>query len=139
LQFATTSPETFKPDASPEEREKTNERLEKDGAGWAKMFERPNDDFQIGVDEALLLSNSEKVHKELFGEGKGRVIKSILTLATGEERVQAATWQTLSRPPESSEVALLTKYLEARADRPDDAVQGMVWALITSAEFRFNH
>jgi len=139
LQFATISPETFKPEAAPEEREKAFERLEKEGAGWTKMFERPNEDFQVGVDEALLLSNSEKVQKELFGDGKGRVIKHVLTLPDGRERITAATWQALSRAPEPHEIELLTRYLDARADRPAEAVQGLVWALITSAEFRFNH
>ena len=30
-------------------------------------------------------------------------------------------------------------YLGARGDRRDQAIQQWVWALLTSAEFRFNH
>jgi hypothetical protein len=139
LQFATTGSETFKPEAPTEEREKLTERLEKEGSSWTKLFERPGDDFQVGVDEALLFSNGEKVYKELFGEGKNRVIKSLLALSDSEQRVQAATWQALSRAPETAETDLLKRFLEERADRPTDAVQHLVWALISSAEFRFNH
>src|SRR5262245_20442166 len=43
------------------------------------------------------------------------------------------------RPARAEEVKLLVSYLEARTDRPEAACQQVVWALLTSAEFRFNH
>ena len=45
----------------------------------------------------------------------------------------------LCRPPHDEERKLLGDYLEQRADRPAEARRQMVWALLTSAEFRFNY
>jgi hypothetical protein len=45
----------------------------------------------------------------------------------------------LGRDPESSEGESCERYIVARSDRLDDAIEGVAWALATSAEFRFNH
>jgi hypothetical protein len=45
----------------------------------------------------------------------------------------------LSRPAEAEEVTLLADYLAHHADKPSEGCRGLVWALVTSAEFRFNH
>ena len=37
------------------------------------------------------------------------------------------------------ETKALTAYLAARADRPAEAYRQLLWALIASPEFRFNH
>lgn len=44
----------------------------------------------------------------------------------------------LTRPPSDSEAAEVADYLEDVGTR-DSAVQELVWALLSSAEFRFNH
>ena len=44
----------------------------------------------------------------------------------------------LNRIPTGEETAEVTAYLEAVSER-DPAVQEIVWALLASAEFRFNH
>lgn len=139
LQFAVTSPDAFKGDAKPEEREKFTEQVERAGQGWASSLERPGDDFQVGVDEALLFSNSDRVQRELLALSNDRLLKVLLDLKDNRELATAAVWNVLSRPPEARELQVLADYLDKRSDRPTEAVRQVVWSLLTSTEFRFNH
>ena len=139
LQFAATEPDTFKPGLTPEEKQKAIERLEKTGQGMASLFERPADDFQVGVDEALLFSNSDRIQRELLADGGGRLVKHMVTLKDRHAQVEAVVWNVLSRPAELAEIKLLSDYLEKRQERPIAALQQVVWSLMTSTEFRFNH
>ena len=45
----------------------------------------------------------------------------------------------LSRRPVEAEVASVGQYLAGRASDKPVALQELVWALVASAEFRFNH
>jgi hypothetical protein len=45
----------------------------------------------------------------------------------------------LCRPATDEEIQLLAGYIEKRGDRQLEACRQVVWALITGAEFRFNH
>ncbi|MCA1685094.1 MAG: DUF1549 and DUF1553 domain-containing protein [Planctomycetia bacterium] len=62
-----------------------------------------------------------------------------------EKRVEAlenngrAVRNVLSRPPDEDDLRVLGAYLEQRPDRPEEACRQVVWALLTCAEFRFNH
>ena len=139
LQFAVTSPDAFKRDAKPEEGEKFIEQVERTGQGWASSLERPGDDFQVGVDEALLFSNNDKVQRELLALSNDRLLKGLLDLKDNRELATAAVWNVLSRAPEPRELQVLADYLDKRSDRPTEAVRQVVWSLLTSTEFRFNH
>jgi hypothetical protein len=44
----------------------------------------------------------------------------------------------LSRPPTDDETTNVENYLQSISDRPT-AIREMTWALLSSAEFRFNH
>ena len=55
------------------------------------------------------------------------------------KRADLAVRAVLSRPARTEEVQALVGYMQRRLDRPDAACQQIVWALMTSAEFRFNH
>jgi hypothetical protein len=56
-----------------------------------------------------------------------------------EKRAELAVRTVLSRPAQAEEIRTLAEYLRRRDDRPVEACQQVVWALLTSAEFRFNH
>ena len=45
----------------------------------------------------------------------------------------------LNRFPDEAEVADVTQYLTAHPEQKAATVQELVWSLLTSAEFRFNH
>ncbi len=139
LQFAAAEPDVFKPGLTAEEKQKVIERLEKTGQGMANLFERPADDFQVGVDEALLFSNGDRIQRELLADGGGRLVKHMASLKDPHAQVEAVIWNVLSRPAELAEIKLLSGYLEKRQDRPVEALQQVIWSLMTSTEFRFNH
>jgi hypothetical protein len=132
--MATARPAAF---TNRSELEATVERSEKDGSSWASSFERPGFDFQVGVEEALMFSNSEKIDKELLGED--RLLRDLLNLNDSEKMIRAAYRQVLFRAPRPDEVKALRKYVEQRSDRPTDAIRQIVWAMMTSTEFRFNY
>ena len=47
----------------PDEFEKRIEQMESSARGFASLIAQPTDDFQIGVGEALLFSNGDRVHE----------------------------------------------------------------------------
>ena len=59
---------------------------------------------------------------------------------TPTERIDLAVRNVLSRPPTRTKIASSWPSTSASAqDRPVEACRQLVWALLTSSEFRFNH
>ncbi len=124
--------------SEPEALAKRLTALEKSAEGWAAYFPQPSDNFQVSVGEALFFANNEKLQKELF-----EASDSLASKLAGEpdlvKRADLAVRTVLSRPARADEVQALTSYMQLRMDRERAACQQIVWALLTSAEFRFNH
>jgi hypothetical protein len=139
LRLATTDPLSLPADGKPEEFEKRLESLEASARGIADLFEQPREDFQIGVGEALLFSNGDRLEKELLADGGDRLVGRLKQLNDPQERIDLAVRAVLSRPPTAEEAKLLGDYLQKRGDRPAEACRQLVWALLASAEFRFNY
>lgn len=139
LRLAVTDPRQFSATLKPEEFDKRLQGLESSAGGLARLFDQPGDDFQVGVSEALLFSNGTAIQKELLADGGDRLLNRIKPLKNGDEAIDLAVRTILSRPPREEERKLLAGYLKQRADRPAEAQRQMVWALLTSAEFRFNY
>lgn len=138
LRLATTDPKTFD-GIKPDEAEKRLDGLESAGRGLAGNFQQPTDDLQIGVNEALLFSNSDKLTRELFADGNDR----LFTRVKGEKDVAKAidliVRSCLCRPPTADEQKALAEYISRRTDRLAEAYQQVIWALVSGAEFRFNY
>ena len=129
------------PLALPAERvelEKRLETLERSASGLANLFQQPGDNFQVGVAEAMLFANNEGLQKSLL-EGGGALVERLKQEPDLLKRADLAIRTVLSRPARQDELQTLVGYLQRRQDRPDAASQQIVWALLTSAEFRFNH
>ena len=137
LIFASIDPENFKPDTKPEDLRKRIEQYEKTGEGWGRNFQRPEDYFQVSVDEALYFSNNDRVQRDLLGKG-GKLVGHLLKLEDRAARLETAYLNTLSRKPTADEVKFLDDYLDARKDNEEGAWQQVVWSLMTCAEMRFN-
>jgi hypothetical protein len=120
------------------ELEKRLEALEKNAENMASLFPRPADNFQVGVGEAMLFANNQALQKDLL-EGSGTLVTRMLQVQDLEKRAELAVRAVLSRQPEGNELKALTDYLRRREDRPQSGCQQVVWALLTSAEFRFTH
>lgn len=124
--------------SDPAETEKRLEALEKNAEGLAKHFPQPGDNFQVSVSEAMLFANNEPLQKDLL-DGNDRLVKRLLHEAEPTKRADLAIRSVLCRPPRGEEAQVIAAYLLQRQDRAEAACQQVVWALLTSAEFRFNH
>lgn len=135
LRLATTDPTSLPRDrAALEQRLQT---LEKNGEKFAVHFPQPGDHFQVGVAEAMLFANNESLMRELL-DGPGTLVAHMKELATLKQRAEVAVRAVLSRRPRPDEMQTLVDYMSRRPDG-DAACRQVVWALLTSAEFRFNH
>jgi len=132
-QFAN-QPDVFKPDDPIEVRQKKLADVEK-GGGTFPFIEQPFDDFQVAIDEPLKLNNDEAILKAMGG----KLIPVLRKLPDTRQQIDEATWAVLSRPATPEDQKLLGEYLEQRKDRPDEGLRQVIWALVNSPEFRFNH
>ena len=71
--------------------------------------------------------------------GPGSLAVVLMKEADLTKRVEQAVRVVLNRPARPEETQLLVGYLQRRSDRADAACQQVIWALLTSAEMRFNH
>jgi hypothetical protein len=83
----------------------------------------------------MRLSNDPGLNKTIGAQ----LLPMLKKAGDPKAQITEAAWAVLSRPPTATECELFERYLEARKDRPDVGLQQMVWALINSPEFRFNH
>jgi hypothetical protein len=139
LRLAVTDPHSLPATMKPDEFDKRLQGLEGSAGGIARLFEQPGDDFQVGVGEALLFSNNDRLAKELLADGSDRLLGRLKQLKNEDEVIDLAARTILCRPPRDEERKLLVAYLRERAQRPAEAQRQMVWALLTSSEFRFNY
>jgi hypothetical protein len=121
------------------ELEKAIDNLERRAAGLTGQFVQPGDNFQVGVAEALLFANNEGFLRDVLGDGSDSLIYRLKQVPEADRRVSLAVRSVLSRAARPDEMQALTSYLQRRTDRPDEGCRQIVWALLTSAEFRFNH
>jgi hypothetical protein len=136
---ATADPANLPANLTPAELERRIEALAESARPLAASLGSSGGDGQIGVAEALLFSNGKRVDEELLADREGQLVGRLLKLSAPAEQVELAVGNVFSRAAEEHEKRLLCDYLEHRTDRPQAACQQLVWALLTSPEFRFNH
>lgn len=93
------------------------------------------ENFGGGLTQALHFINSEAVNRKL----RGGVVPQVLAVnKTGRERVQAIYLRTLSRYPTETEAVHWETQV---SDVKEKAAfyEDLIWALINSREFAFNH
>jgi hypothetical protein len=121
----------------PDEFEKRIEGIENSARGFASQIAQPTDDFQIGVGEALLFSNGDRVAREILTDGGGTLLGRVKAMRDPKEAVTLLVQTAYTRPPTDAELTALTEYVRRRHDRPAEAYRQVLWALLTAAEFRF--
>jgi hypothetical protein len=114
-------------------------RLESQAASLARAgrLDTRSDRYQSSTTEALFLSNHPDVQRHVQPAGNNLAARLARCANTGE-LVETAAWAVLNRPPTVEERGYLAKWLDGHRDRGRACGQ-LVWALLTSAEFRFNH
>jgi hypothetical protein len=113
--------------------------LENHAFSFAQQIEIPGENFQVGVGEALLFSNSPQIEQEFLRDSGDRLLGILKGISDPSALIQTAFVAVLSRPPQPEETEAIAAYLASRADRPVPALQQMLWSLVTSGEFRFNY
>ena len=90
------------------QRERTLDMLEAAAEKqFGSLIERPQDGFQVNLQEALRLSNDESLLKVLGGDLVGQLVP----IRDRRRQIETAVWAVLSRPPTDEEVRLLGDYV----------------------------
>ncbi len=87
--------------------------------------------------QALFLSNNRTVDSFL----QSSVTNALAGLATLDDRakVNALFLRAFTREPDRDEMKRALEFLSARSHEPSNAARQLLWALVSSAEFRVNH
>jgi hypothetical protein len=136
LKLAATDPAAFN-NLKPADLEKKVEGIEGAVRGFAANLAQPTGDFQVGVGEALLFSNGDRMKTEFLTDGGGTLLGRVKGMEDPAAAVALMVRTAYTRPPTAEELEAMTGYVRKRADRQAEAYRQVLWALLTSAEFRF--
>lgn len=116
--------------------------LEEMEAIFIQTFGQPpgesEEDFNPGVNKSLFLMNDRLIQHWLKPRA-GNLIDRLAKLESVESITREAYLQVLSRLPDAKEQEWFSDYLAKNGDRRTEALGDLAWALLNSAEFRFNH
>lgn len=93
--------------------------------------------FEPTLDHALFFSNSPVLRGWLTMQGENLLVR--LSKLKDEQVAEEAYLSVLTRLPSAEDKQDVMNYLKAPNKNRTTALQEVVWALLTSAEFRFNH
>jgi len=120
----------------------TDQKLQAPIARFVGLFGsaagQPQRGFFATVDQALFFSNGGELRSWL-APASGNLVDRLLKLNESPALADELYLSVVARQPSREEVAEVEHYL---AERPKDrtaAVQELVWAILASSEFRFNH
>ena len=103
---------------------------------YAASAGQPQDDFFATPDQALFVANSGAL---IGWAGSGSLSQRLAPLTDAKAFADELYLATLTRYPSEAEINEASQYLASRpAERPQ-AIRELIWSLVTSAEFRFNH
>ena len=106
--------------------------------GLANLFPEPGENFQVSVDEAMFFSNNDRITRDLLQPGN-TLVGRMMKIEDPKARAELAVKTVLSRPAKDTELSAIVNYMREREEQKQQACQQVVWALLTSSEFRFNH
>lgn len=87
--------------------------------------------------QVLLLANSDEMENKI-GDGSGRVAKLMKDKKSTTEMIDELYLSAFSRKPTAPELNRTKEYIETSTDR-QKAVEDVLWAILNSKEFMFNH
>jgi Protein of unknown function (DUF1549)/Protein of unknown function (DUF1553) len=103
---------------------------------YAASAGQPQDDFFATPDQALFVANGGTV---TGWAGVGALSQRLGPMTDAKSFADELYLSALTRYPSEMEVNEAAQYLASRpAERPQ-AIRELIWSLVTSAEFRFNH
>lgn len=99
---------------------------------------QPETGFQATLDQALFLSNGAAVRGWLTPR-PGNLVDRLLACKGSGVVADELYLSVLTRPPGDDERRDVAEYLKGRDQDRAAALQELAWALLATAEFRFNH
>jgi len=87
--------------------------------------------------QVLLLANSDEVENKLAA-GDGRIAKLVAAKTPLPDILDQLYLNALSRPPREAERQTLVSYVESQEDQ-QQALVDVLWTILNSKEFLFNH
>lgn len=94
--------------------------------------------FDARMDQALFLANGDLVRGWLAPRS-GNLIDRLAKLTAPDAVADELYLSVFTRPPSAEERLDVATYLSGRTQDRAAALQELAWALLASAEFRFNH
>jgi len=92
------------------------------------------------VKHAMFLSNDVTLNEFLAeSRGESHLVPRLAALETNNQRIELLFETLFCRLPTAEERDVAVAFLFDRADGLERALDQLVWAAVTSAEFRFNH
>ncbi len=105
---------------------------------YAAAAGQPQGDFFATPDQALFASNGGLLNSWI-APAAGNVSDRMIREPDSAKAALDLYLTVLSRPPSSDEAAEVARALKGADKARPAVVQELVWGLLTSAEFRFNH
>ena len=110
--------------------------LDKQAGELMPMLDPRAADFQSSAREALFVSNAPAARKLIAGS---KLVDRLSKIGDDGELARSAVRAVWSRSATAAEVGELESWLKRHAGDRTAAAEDLVWALMASAEFRFNH
>ncbi|MBL8848526.1 MAG: DUF1553 domain-containing protein [Planctomycetaceae bacterium] len=114
---------------------------------FLKVFGQPAADtacecersMEANLAQSLHLLNSSEVQGKIAAGGGRAATYAADKTRTDEEKLRELYRWVYSRDPDAEELAIATAHLAKHADNPQLAYEDIVWALVNTKEFLFNH
>ncbi|MCA9219319.1 MAG: DUF1549 domain-containing protein [Planctomycetales bacterium] len=105
---------------------------------FASRFRDGGDTFEANASQALFLSYNGSMQKRLQPSG-GNLVERLSKESDHAKAASEAFLTVLARQPEPDELDRAVKFLDASDPPQPQLCSELVWALLCSGEFRFNH
>jgi hypothetical protein len=112
--------------------------IEKQGAELVTKLDPRARDFQSSTREALFLSNSDAVKTLVVANGDS-LTERLAKIPDNRDLVKTLFATTLGRAPTQTESDRIVRWMDRADGNRRASCEDVVWVLIASAEFRFNH
>ena len=101
-----------------------------------KRVDGGSDQFQPTMTTALWLANNPEFERLI---AEGGLAQRLSELADDRAAIDESFAAIFAREPTGEERAAAAEFILRRADRRIEAYKRLIWSMVTSSEFRFNH
>ncbi len=109
---------------------------------FVKMFAaapgQPEDDFETKLDQTLFLKYNQAI-RGLISVRPGSLLDRTIKLTDPAARANELFLGIFNRPATADEKKEIADMMKNAKNPPEEALGEIIWAMLASAEFRFNH